>query len=58
MSRQAPGADYLVPVINAHLLAWGLRDSRLQLFPRADHLLFEPATVGRVAPSIATFLTT
>lgn len=51
------GADYAVPVINAHVLAWGLRDARLELLPRADHLVFEPRTVDRVATSLRNFLT-
>jgi pimeloyl-ACP methyl ester carboxylesterase len=51
------GADYAVPAINAHVLAWGLRDARLELLPRADHLVFEPRSVGRIAASVRTFLT-
>lgn len=51
------GADYAVPVINAHVLAWGLPDARLELLPRADHLVFAPRTVDAVATSVARFLT-
>jgi pimeloyl-ACP methyl ester carboxylesterase len=50
------GADYVVPVVNAHVLAWALRDAQLEVLPRADHLLFEPRACGRVAASIRAFL--
>ncbi len=50
------GADYVVPVVNAHVLAWALRDAHLEVLPRADHLLFEPRACGRVAGSVRAFL--
>jgi pimeloyl-ACP methyl ester carboxylesterase len=51
------GADNAVPVVNAHVLAWGLRDAQLEVLPRADHRLFEPRHCGRVAVSVRAFLT-
>lgn len=50
------GADYLVPAINAHVLAWGIPTAQLELLPRADHFLFEPRHVAAVAREVAAFL--
>ena len=48
--------DLVVPPLNAHLLAWAIRQAEVEVFAGLGHALFEPQPLTVVAPRLAAFL--
>lgn len=47
--------DLLVPPLNAHLLAWGIAQAEVAVFPGLGHPLFDTPALVEVAPRIDAF---